>query len=814
MPTLTEEITRTLTQAQAQAASQGAKFVQAEHVFAALLNAEKETLKNIFAELQVPLADFQKTYLEKAGFKPAIASSTPVQLEYDVYLKTLTTRAEEEAHQLDSATVKPEHLFLAFSREEKGPVAETFKQYQITPAKITAALQNLITATGGSLTPYLDKYGQDLTLKARTGKLDQVLDRHAEIERVIQILCRRRKNNPVLYGGPGVGKTAIVEGLAQMIAAGQTPESLKNKRIIELNIFSILAGAARRGEYEERLKHILNEVKNAAGEIILFIDEIHTLVSEEDSDEAANILKPALARGELQAIGATTIQEYRKYFEKDAALERRFQPVFVDEPSEEECFVILKGLKEKYEQYHQITLTDDILEEAIKLSKRYITNRLLPDKALDLIDEAASSIRIPSLALPGEIDTLEQIIASLKPQLAQAQKDVNEPLTHRLARQIATHEKRIVEIKTELQAVQSQPKNVLTKFTLQKIVSQATGIPLDHLREEESERLLNIEASLSAYLVGQDHAVKAVSDAILRNRAGLKKVDRPIGSFIFMGSSGVGKTELAERLAEYLFGTKDALLRFDMSEFMEKHSSARLIGAPPGYIGFEEGGQLTEAVRTRPYSIILFDEIEKAHADVFNLLLQILDEGRLTDSKGQVVNFKNVIVICTSNLGGSTIDFAELKSLPEKEHKKRLVDELKKHLRPELINRFDEIVFFNFLTQEDILKIVDIVMKDTQTALEEKDISLTLNDAAKQKLAELGFDPVLGARPLKYTIQRELENPLSRAILKGEFKAGDQLAVDHDGEKFTFRKLNAPAAADPPTESAAESSTAPENPAT
>lgn len=813
MPTqYSQQIANILDQAKNIAAETHAPCVKAEHVLSSLMFSNNESIEKTFDALKTD-KKIMLRLLGTSAIKNSISQKSAQNIGFDAGLKKMMQNAQEEASKRQQSIVQPIHLLLAFARDTSKIINSAFEGLNLSYENIsqTVSMQNVFAQNAGninesantskSLTPYLDQFGIDLNEKAKKGELDPLIARFEETERVMKILARRRKNNPVLFGGPGVGKTAIVEGIAEMIVNGKAPENLKDKRIIELSIYSVIAGASKRGEFEERLKKIIEEVKNASGSIILFIDEIHTLVSEEDTDEAANILKPVLARGEIQCIGATTEVEYRKYFEKDAAFERRFQPVFIAEPSLEECFLILKGLKSRYEQFHRVIIPDELLEEAVKLSDRYISNRLLPDKAIDLLDEACSSLNIPEYSLPEEIKAQKGMIQYIQKQINKAETEQNIPFLNKLRQQLKKIDEKIHMLEKEYQSVKvqdskntlaqtSEGEKTLTALALEQVISQATGIPLSHIREAENERLLSIETILKQNIVGQDEAVKAVSEAILRNRAGLKKISRPIGSFIFMGPTGVGKTELAKRLAEYLFGTKTAAIRFDMSEFMEKHAGARLIGAPPGYIGFEEGGELTEKVRTRPYSVILFDEIEKAHPEIFNLLLQILDEGHLTDSKGQKVNFKNTIIICTTNLGGHTIDFAKFESIAPNEQKGSLIKELQKFINPELINRFDDIILFKFLKKEEIKKIVNLILVETLEALQEKNISLSLNDSAHDKLAEIGFDPVFGARPLRSAIQKEIDNPLSKMILTKEISEGDQLNCQFNGEKFIFRKMN------------------------
>jgi ATP-dependent Clp protease ATP-binding subunit ClpB len=695
----------------------------------------------------------------------------------------------------------------------------------------------------------LEQYGIDLTALAAQGRLDPVIGRDEEIRRTIQILLRRTKNNPVLIGEPGVGKTAIVEGLAQRIVKGDVPEGLKGKRIISLQMGSLLAGAKYRGEFEERLKAVIQEVVGSQGEIILFIDELHTVVGAgkaEGAVDAGNMLKPPLARGELRLIGATTLDEYRE-IEKDPALERRFQPVYVDEPSVEETISILRGIKEKYEVHHGVRISDPALVAAAVLSHRYITERRLPDKAIDLMDEAAARLRMALESAPEEIDTLErkklqleierealkkekdpdslERLKAIEAEIAELTKEIEKlkaeweaereilkklrEAQHRLdevRREIELAERHydlnraaelrygeLPRLEAEVEALSEKLKNArfvrleVTEEDIAEIVSRWTGIPVAKLLEGEREKLLRLEEELHKRVVGQDEAIRAVADAIRRARAGLKDPNRPIGSFLFLGPTGVGKTELAKTLAATLFDTEEAMVRIDMTEYMEKHAVSRLIGAPPGYVGYEEGGQLTEAVRRRPYSVILFDEIEKAHPDVFNILLQILDDGRLTDSHGRTVDFRNTVIILTSNLGSPLILEGIQKGLPYERIRDEVFGVLQKHFRPEFLNRLDEIVVFRPLSREQIRQIVDIQLANLRARLSEKRITLELSEAAKDFLAQRGYDPVFGARPLKRVIQRELETPLAKKILAGEIKEGDRVLVDVGLEGLSFR---------------------------
>ncbi len=723
-------------------------------------------------------------------------------------VKRILDLANEEARRLGDDYISTEHLFLAIATERNTPAARILMDAGVTRDRIYEAIKDLrggarVTDPGAEgRYRMLDRYGRDLTRLAQQGKLDPVINREAEILRVIQVLCRRTKNNPVLIGEAGVGKTAIVEGLAQRIVANDVPELLMGKRIVQLDLAAMVAGARFRGEFEERLKAVVEEVQRAEGEIILFIDEIHTVVGAGAASgalDAASMLKPALARGELRCIGATTLDEYRKYIEKDPALERRFAPIFVEEPSVESAIQMLQGLRERYEAHHQVRISDEAIVAAVRLSHRYITDRRLPDKAIDLIDEAAARLRVALNTLPPELKALKTEIG----RLLQEEEHAGLNRDYERAAQIRMRRLRLQKEFEARRAQWQQERNldeVVSEEDVAQVVAAWTGIPVAQVMETEAEKLLHMEERLRERVVGQDEAIAVVADAIRRARAGLKDPRRPIGSFLFLGPTGVGKTELARALAEYLFGDEDALVRLDMSEYREYHTVSRLFGAPPGYVGYEEGGQLTEAVRRRPYRVILFDEIEKAHPDVWNALLQILDDGRLTDGQGHTVDFRNTIIIMTSNVGteylrrSGTLGFVPAASERERmEERQRIERALRETFRPEFLNRIDEIVVFNRLAPEHVMRIVDIQMRQIQDRLAEHGLQVVLTDAARRWLAEEGYDPAFGARPLKRVLQKQVESPLAVRLLRGEFRAGDVIVVDVGEQGLIFQRHSAEA---------------------
>ena len=703
-------------------------------------------------------------------------------------MKRILDIAESEAQRLRDEFVGVEHIFIAIIKEGDSPSSRALVAQRVDIERVYQALAQLrkgtrsdspAADTGNSI---IGRYTRDLTALAKDGRIDPVIGRSEEVDRVIQVLARRSKNNPVLIGDPGVGKTAIVEGLAQKIVDGAVPDALRGKTLLTLDLGALIAGAKFRGEFEERLKGVVDAVRDAAGQIILFIDELHTVVgagAAEGSLDASNLLKPALARGELQCIGATTINEYRKYIEKDAALERRFQPVYVGEPTIVDTIAIIEGLRPKYEQHHQVKITDEAIKAAVLLSSRYITDRFLPDKAIDLVDEAASKVRMSLSAVPIELQQMEKSLEDL----LKRGKDAVDRMAYEEAAQLRDEESALRETYSKRRREWEDTTGVhriVGENDIAGVVARITGVPIQRMLEEEAAKLLHLEDRLHERVIGQDRAITALAEAIRRSRVGLSDPKRPIGSFLFLGPTGVGKTEVAKGLAELLFDDEGALVRVDMSEYMEKHSVARLIGAPPGYVGHEDGGQLTEAVRKRPYRVVLLDEIEKAHPDVWNILLQVLDDGRLTDGHGRVVSFRNTVILMTSNIGSQEIQDAIRAG---RDPEKAALSALTGVIRPELINRIDEIIPFAGLTENDLLKIVDLLLLRTVAALAERSITLSFTAEAKQSLVTLGFDPVYGARPLRRTIQRHVDNLLSTAILRGDVKPGDAVTFDVGTEK-------------------------------
>lgn len=804
----TERAQRVLMFAQNIADATGTPSVNPEHLLMALLQEGDgiaiKALQNVNVDLR-KLATTIDEAIKSSSVLRGTASLTP-------RTKKVLELSFDEAKRLRHNYMGTEHLLLGIIREGESVAARTLKDMGVDLDSARKEVSKLLGSSapqaqkvgsspfgGGSNKSALEEYSTDLTAQATEGKLDPVVGRLDEIERVVQILSRRTKNNPVLIGEPGVGKTAIVEGLAQAINSGDIPEILIGKKVVTLDLAGMIAGSKYRGEFEDRLKKVLNELKQD-GNVILFIDELHTLIgagAAEGAMDAANILKPTLARGELQCIGATTIDEYRKYIEKDPALERRFQPVKVGEPSAEETVEILKGLRDKYEAHHKIKITDEAILAAVSFADRYINDRFFPDKAIDLIDEASSRVRIKLMTTPPAIKTQEQELERL---LKEKEEAINTEDFIRAAELRDNTNKLKAELdqqRKDWMDSKSQNTTVLSEEDIAHVVSVWTRVPVNKLTEEESERLLKLEEILHQRVIGQNEAIIAVSDAVRRARAGLKDPKRPIGSFIFLGPTGVGKTELARALAEALFGSEDNMIRVDMSEYMEKHTVSRLIGAPPGYVGYDEGGQLTEAVRTRPYAVVLLDEVEKAHPDVFNVLLQVLEDGRLTDGKGRTVDFRNTVVIMTSNVGASTIrreanlGFVTSKDVASKAHermKSNIFEELKKAFRPEFLNRIDDTIVFSSLTEAEIGQIVELMLKEVSGRLDAKDIHLKISDEAKELLAKKGYDPLYGARPLRRAIQQMIENKLSKALLDGVFKQGEVVIVDADADDTVVKK--------------------------
>ena len=807
----TDRARRVLVLAQEEAKLLHHNYIGTEHILLGLVHEGDGIAAKALESLGVSLDSLREEVVRQSEPSPGPTPNSPA---FTVRAKKVLEYSLREALQLGHNYIGTEHMLLGLVREGDGTGSKVLLALGIDLARVRSQVMQVLSSYEGKQTanagvgpstgqeqqggsPILDQFGRNLTQMARDRKLDPVVGRDSEIERMMQVLSRRSKNNPVLIGEPGVGKSAIVEGLAQKIVAGDVPDTLRGKQIYTLDLGALVAGSRYRGDFEERLKKVLKEVKTKEN-IVLFIDEIHTLVgagAAEGAIDAASILKPMLARGELQTIGATTIDEYRKHLEKDAALERRFQPIKVGEPTIEETFEILKGLRERYETHHNVTITDDALVAAANMADRYISDRFLPDKAIDLIDEAGSRLRIKRVTSPPELRKIED-------DLSRTRRDKEAAISRQSfdeAKRLANREAELSQRKSELDAAWKQEGQerygVVDEEVIAEVLAMWTGIPVHRLTEEETAKLLRMEEELHRRIVGQEEAISALSRSIRRTRAGLKDPRRPSGSFIFLGPTGVGKTELAKTLAEFLFGDSDALIQLDMSEYMEKHTVARLVGSPPGYVGYDEGGQLTEAVRRKPFSVVLFDEIEKAHPDIFNTLLQILEDGRLTDAQGRTVDFKNTILIMTSNLGSAELRKTQVgfakgsESVNHERMKMKLNDALKSHFKPEFLNRIDEVIVFHELTTQEVVQIVDLLFKRVQKQLEAKGMGIELTEAAKTFLAERGYDRELGARPLRRALQRLVEDPLAEKLLYKEFKAGEMIIVDVEQDEVVFRVI-------------------------
>ncbi|MDR7417700.1 MAG: ATP-dependent Clp protease ATP-binding subunit [Armatimonadota bacterium] len=813
----TERARRVIILAQEEAKRLNHSAVGTEHILLGIIREGEGVASKVLESLNISP---ERVRAEIEGAIGRGERSPHEEVAFTPRAKKVLELALDEARRLGHNYIGTEHLLLGLIREGEGVAARVLEAMGADLDRVRQQVVYLLGEEGttsytkqASKTPTLDEFGRDLTKMSREGKLDPVIGREREIERVIQVLSRRTKNNPALIGEPGVGKTAITEGLAQRIVRGDVPDVLRQKRVVQLDLAALVAGTKYRGEFEERMKKVMEEIRKAQGEVVLFVDELHTLVgagAAEGAIDASNILKPALARGELQCIGATTLDEYRKYVERDAALERRFQPILVSEPSVEQTVEILRGLRDRYEAHHGVTITDDALVAAATLADKYISDRFLPDKAIDLMDEASSRIRLQASFLPQELRQAVERVERVKREKDEASKAQD----FERAAQLRDRERVLRQKLEELEGSVKRDKgranvSTVTADDIADIVSSWTGIPVTRLVEEETQKLLRMEESLHERIVGQEDAVRAVSKAVRRARAGLKDPRRPIGSFIFLGPTGVGKTELARALAEFLFGDEGALVRIDMSEYSERHTVSRLVGSPPGYVGFEEGGQLSEAVRRRPFSVVLFDEIEKAHPEIFNVLLQILDDGRLTDAQGRTVDFKNAVIIMTSNVGAPRLDKqvglgfrgaghderVDRESMYQR-MREQVMEELRRTFRPEFLNRLDEIIVFRPLTSEQIKAIVGILIERVRRELRGQNMGLEVSEAARALLAQEGFDPTFGARPLRRAIQRLVEDPLSDELLRGKFASGDTVVVDARDDTIVFERKREPAMAE------------------
>ena len=804
----TDKARKVLVLAQDEARALHQPYVGTEHILLGLIQEKDGLAAQALARLSITYDGVVQTIRQVV----TIDEDTDVSghLSFTPRVKRVLENSLREAMQMGQSYISTEHLLLGIVREGEGTALEVLGRMGTTGDDVRSALNDLVGQSavyagrtgfdpaGGPSDSMLKEFGTDLTKKAKNGELDPVIGRAAEIERVMQILSRRQKNNPLILGEPGVGKTAVVEGLAQLIVANQVPDLLRNKRLITLDVSALVAGSKYRGEFEDRMKKVIKEVMDA-GDVLLFIDEIHTIIgagSAEGSIDAAAILKPPLSRGEIQIIGATTLEEYRKHLEKDSALERRFQPLTVNEPNEEQAVRIMEGLRDRYEAHHQVHFTDEALQAAVALSDRYIQDRYLPDKAIDVLDEAGARMRIRNMTLPKELRELDEELRRIRSEKDKAIGEQNFERAATLRDEESQVKAKREEAEKQWQEDSSKSVQQVTVEDIADVVSMSTGVPVSNLTEAETEKLLRMEGVLHERVIGQDEAVTALSKAIRRSRSGLKDPKRPAGSFIFLGPSGVGKTELSKALAEFLFNSEDALLSFDMSEYMEKHSVSRLVGSPPGYVGFDEGGQLTKAVRQRPYSVVLFDEIEKAHPDVFNILLQILEEGRLTDAQGRTVDFRNTVIIMTSNVGARDIaqstplgfSSSDQAGLSDKEIKSRVMSEMKKLFRPEFLNRIDEIIVFKSLTSAEIAQIVELMVADLRDRMIAQNMTINLSEEARLHIAKEGTDTAFGARPLRRAIQRLLEDPLSEQILEGRWTSGSVVDVDVENGELVFKE--------------------------